>query len=281
MLNESPENSAKSLTEEEKRALLKKLNHRKEAVRFDTLREVKSSSEALPRLLELYEMARRYNKRLFRWGLLAFLAWCGVSIWLMHNAPFLGSLLLPFFAPLFSLFSSQRSPALVELPKAISEFCDIRALPFLIDQYEKTGYWGSNEVLTVSLFRNLRTKDSSLLQESHRKILNDYLSKNSFYSVHLKVAIVKAYEQVGDEASLRTVYALLARNRNGTDWNAALVRQAAEECLPYLQQNLRQVTQIQALLRPSSSPEKQEELLRPARDVKEDEALLRASDSPK
>ncbi len=178
---------------------------------------------------------------------------------------------------------SSYSEALPLLADAIGKQSDLRVLPLLIDYCEKRGliYTEQEHEALLSLLKRLRTKDSVLLQERHRKFLNKYLLKKTDYNSSLKIAILEAYQQVGDESALQTVERLIAQRVGEYNGRGERVRRAAEECLPYLQRNLGHVTQIQTLLRPSSHPEKQEELLRPARDVREEgEALLRASDSP-
>ena len=288
MLNESQETPVKSLSEAEKRELLRRLNHRKKEVREETLREITASAEALPRLLELHEAEKKRSKRLhfrlllpvsglqtFSFSLTAnhFSGWKRAIVFL---SGFGGALLCAAI-----LQSVSRTTALSLLSDAICKCDDVRALPFFIATVENTALNGSQEEMLHRLLGLLRMKDSGLLQERHRKFLNRYLLRREEYNAFLKVAILEAYQQVGDESALQTVERLIAQRVGEYNGREERVHCAAEECLPYLQRNLGHVTQIQHLLRPSSPPEKQEELLRPARDIKEDKALLRASDSPK
>lgn len=280
MSDESQETPVQSLSKTEKRKLLRRLNHRKKEVREEALREITASAEALPRLLELHEAAGKFNMGQLLPAL------CGFScslfgVWLSSQGWHSG-IVLCFCGYGFLWLNQRSSRAAVALSTAIHKSSDVRALPFFIDNYRNIGSWGANEELITALFARLKMTDASLLHPRHRDALNQYLRVQTFYSVHIKVAILKAYQQIGDDSALETVRALLERNNSVSDWNEAIVRQAAEECLPYLQQNAGQVTQMQTLLRAAAPPEKTEELLRPARGGADEpsETLLRAAHSP-
>jgi hypothetical protein len=161
---------------------------------------------------------------------------------------------------------------------------DKQVLPYLLEHGLEHGVmkdippdW---KPLLIQLLSELRTQDVNLLQESHRAKLNEYLLREIGYSLAIKMAILKAYQQVGDVSALTTVEKLIEQKKRYSSKSAVALCQAAKECLPYLQQNVGRVTEIQTLLRASSPNEKQEELLRPlqAEKPEEDSLLLRASE---
>jgi hypothetical protein len=85
----------------------------------------------------------------------------------------------------------------------------------------------------------------------------------------LTLAILKAWEQVGDEKALPAVERLAA----GT-WDSR-VRAAADACLPALRQRAELARQRDTLLRPASAPGTGSEvLLRPAAGPGETSAAL-------
>jgi hypothetical protein len=89
----------------------------------------------------------------------------------------------------------------------------------------------------------------------------------------LKIAALRALEQVGDETALPVVEKL-AKSAGDTQ-----VRFAAQECLPFLQQRADQVRVEQTLLRASGPGSSADVLLRPASNGAEaaPQQLLRAS----
>lgn len=78
-----------------------------------------------------------------------------------------------------------------------------------------------------------------------------------------QIAILKAFQQVGGEKELSVVEQLATREaKTGLQKE---IREAAKECLPYLQARVEQERGRQTLLRPSESPEQTANiLLRPA-----------------
>ena len=143
-----------------------------------------------------------------------------------------------------------------------------------------------------NLLPRLRASDANLLSEQHRSLLNHELQRHRFNlsaintsakqaeeQAELDVAILKAWEQVGDERALTFVQQL-------ADMTAASpakkrVREAAEQCLPYLEARVGEQRQTQTLLRASIVPTEVGDILlraaTPHASPAEAEQLLRAS----
>ncbi len=119
------------------------------------------------------------------------------------------------------------------------------------------------------LLPQLKASDTHLLTPAYRRRLNGLLSMERYDytlnkdSLEFKLAILKAYEQVGDLSSL-SVIEKLAKMR-GWSKRACVLREAAQECLPHLRDRAADMTLTQTLLRGSQSePAEKDALLRPA-----------------
>ncbi len=143
----------------------------------------------------------------------------------------------------------------------------------------------------TELLPQIKANDAGLLTKRQRKTLNWLLTNGIDWAVgpavflNLRLAILKAWEQVGDAAAIPTV-SRLANGRARTADQKAL-QAAAQECLPLLQAHFCEAEATKTLLR-ASAPENAapETLLRPV-DFTPDTApqqLLRAanpgSDAP-
>lgn len=140
------------------------------------------------------------------------------------------------------------------------------------------------------LLPRLQAHDSPLLKEGGRRVLRQYM-ESSLYGrrfgrrqdpeaeTQLLLAALKALEQVGDASFLPIVTQWAAGHKRGSD---PRLRQAAAECLPYLEQcsTNRQVSS--EMLRASAQDHSRdaEALLRPASDTHgaSAENLLRPSE---
>jgi len=161
----------------------------------------------------------------------------------------------------------------LELPQAVGPLVEVVAT---------LGDFGSREIKAalVRLLPLLKSSDANLLTSRDRKHLNTFLGLDEyerddggFYGATLKIAVLRALQQIGDETALCAVERLAesARNRQ--------VRSAAQECLPFLQQRSEQMRVEQTLLRASGPGGSPDALLRPARDGEEaaPQQLLRAN----
>jgi len=197
---------------------------------------------------------------------------------LTHNTS-----MLTFMGSYTSLFvigaaasQQQKSAAM-----AITRFDDVRAAGPLAEALE----FKDKDVVPlatkalISLLPRLKASDAPLLSPEQRFCLNRALrGKNT----ELTLAILKAWEQVGDSKAIEEVEKLAhGRGRGG---RYAAVVAAAQECLPFLRQSAERqqigsqllraadgsVTPAGVLLRPAmphAPTEPSEELLRPTTDA--------------
>lgn len=168
--------------------------------------------------------------------------------------------------------------------KELAHTDDVRAVGQLVEMFEilKQPDQTFAKTALIRLFPRLKMEDAPLLEESQRAVLRRYLAGSSVLFVgrepDLIVAILKAYEQVGDGNDLLVVEKLAHGKGLGADNR---VQAAALACLPHLQQRIEQIQNPQTLLRASSNSEAPAEtLLRAAEGNPEGdpEELLRASD---
>ncbi len=164
-----------------------------------------------------------------------------------------------------------------------------------------------NEIIRLLL--RLKATDANLLNDGQRKNLNrvfglydDSLAwrppiKTPVYvmvgivrkhkqkgeawerRVHLALAVLKAYEQVGDAKALPEVERLASGQ--GLAARVPEIQEAAKVCLPYLRERVEQEKARQTLLRPSAEPSDSESvLLRPAQNTESDAQQLLRPASP-
>ena len=121
----------------------------------------------------------------------------------------------------------------------------------------------------TQLLPQLKASDAQLLTPIHRRRLNGLLSLERYDytlnkdSLAFKIAILQAYEQVGDQSSLAVVEKLA--KMPGWSKRARVLRNAAQECLPQLKERASDTTANLTLLRGShSEPAGKDALLRPA-----------------
>ena len=154
----------------------------------------------------------------------------------------------------------------------------------LLEVYGANGRFilGDTRPTLTRLLPRLQATDASLLTPGQRKLLYTILSSSdrypwykSYWSADLKIAILSALEQIGDEKAVPHVAKLARTARNPQ------VRVAAQECLPFLQQRAEQTRIEQTLLRASMSTDSPDMLLRPTIAVAptEPQQLLRASNA--
>jgi hypothetical protein len=119
------------------------------------------------------------------------------------------------------------------------------------------------ETLTRLLPR-LQASDGGLLSPEQRDNLNQTLKKASLkQDTEFILAILQAWQQVGDEKALPHVERL-GQLKNNSEAGQR-VREAAQACLPFLQERVEKARQAGTLLRPAESPNNfADSLLRPA-----------------
>ncbi len=178
---------------------------------------------------------------------------------------------------LISLFARQsaRRIAALDIPQAGGP---------LIEMLISQGFFQSQHVKSalIRLLPRLRPNDAGLLTPLHRRHLGSMLRSDEIFPYHgrlwgkdLKIAILSALEQVGDQKSVAQV------EKTARSAHDVYVRFAAQQCLPFLQERVEHSRIEQTLLRPSAQSHAPDTLLRPASATTSVESpmLLRAANS--
>lgn len=166
----------------------------------------------------------------------------------------------------------------------------VRAIGPLIDSLTSGSSLRSRKTIYLALTRllpKLQATDANLLNASRRRLLNRFLTVELWprglgpgpSDLPLSLAILKAYEQVGDAKAIPVVEKLA--NLEPRNERSRAVQQAAQACLPLLQSHTVPLDQTQTLLRAASQRGATADvLLRPATDTDTAPAdqLLRAAD---
>lgn len=252
------------------------LNHWDERTRINTVNLLLEQGEPGLRLMlelmdEYSQSRRRYHN----------LMWCVMSLYVVAPPlPIWSRKLLMVFPAINMLFGYRHySRALETAADILSKRGDMRFVPLILKYWRvvSSGVDVEGKVLTLVL-PQMKLKDSVLLTSEHRGKLNRHLlftwGKRRVITTDLRLAILKAYEQIGDASSLEAVEELLTKNIDSK------LRDAAETCCLYLKQNVGRVAEVQTLLRASALSDKPEELLRPVREKREEEPLLRPAIPP-
>ena len=160
---------------------------------------------------------------------------------------------------------------------AIARFDDVRAVGPLAE-----ALWFKDKYVTsaastalIRLLPRLQASDACLLSPRQRSCLNKALRERN---PSLTLAILKAWEQVGDSAAIADVESIAEGRGEGGQFPKVV--RAAKDCLPFLRQSAERVQAASQLLRPANdssvpsdnllrpvlphtSPEPSEQLLRP------------------
>jgi hypothetical protein len=163
--------------------------------------------------------------------------------------------------PLWSLKPSKRAR---KATKKLASVNDLSAIGSMVDVLIYSDDPRSNTHVKNALIRllpQLRATDAHLLSSRQMQMLQSILGASSFTSgdllanpikkirmhARLQIAVLKAFEQIGDEAVLSGVQH--ARDHGAT----REVKRAAAECLPYIRQRAELSKASKTLLRASSS----------------------------
>ncbi len=164
---------------------------------------------------------------------------------------------------------------------SIAQFNDVRAVGPLAEalEYKDKVVLPIAEKALIGLLPRMKASDAHLLSPEQRAYLNRALRGKN---IELTLAILKAWEQVGDTKAIEDVEKLAAgRGQGGRNPNVVA---AAQECLPFLRQSAERqqigsqllrpsdgnLTPSDVLLRPSmphASTEPPNQLLRPTEDA--------------
>lgn len=251
-----------------------------EASRHETVPQATVSQQEVDALLAIIEQEAKRRKsktRLATGALIVF----SLYFFMAFVARFVFGIKGLFFNPgafggifvAMTAFSQKQKDA----TKALAQFDDIRGVVAFTEALD----FNDKEVTAIAeqklihLLPRLQASDSALLDAAHRAILN---KKLLIGNANLVLAILKAYQQVGDSTALANVETL---SRGTKKWDEASdVVQAARTCLPFLQAHIAQIEAQQTLLRASAeSSTAPDILLRPAAPTQDtqSETLLRAT----
>lgn len=195
-----------------------------------------------------------------------------------HNTTMLGS--MGSYVSLIAVgaaASQQQKAAAI----AIARFDDVRAVGPLAEalEFKDKRVVPMAEQALIRLLPRLKASDAPLLSPEHRVYLNRALKGKK---PELMLAILKAWEQVGDAGAIEEVEKIAAGRGRGGQIPRVVV--AAQECLPFLRQSAERqqigaqllrpsdgnLTPSDVLLRPSmphASTEPADQLLRPTNDA--------------
>ncbi len=171
---------------------------------------------------------------------------------------------------------------------SLSEICGVKAIGILVDSASMNITNDQAKAIystLIPLFQQLNASNVHLLTAADRQAIYSNLEMELINdveppeSIPFKLAVLKGLEQVGDKESIFVVRRLA--EMKGRRPRQRVVRDAAQNCLEYLEIHINDHTEKMTLLR-GSSPEaaSPETLLRPATssDVTHSDELLRPSD---
>ena len=173
------------------------------------------------------------------------------------------------FLPLLLLFSPWLDmKGIQRTAKEAVSINDLRVVGLLIDMLLMSETKQSAMNALTRLLPRLQASDADLISKSQRERLCRELSRNGRRDwrgqrhERFAVAILKAFEQIGDADALPVVKALATANFEAAP---AIVRSAARECLPALEARCVEQQRRDTLLRPSHiAASGQNVLVRPA-----------------
>ena len=213
---------------------------------------------------------------------------------LLGRDDLLGSKLAPLlmFVGLMLVALSASYPSMVAPkfnPEEAARLGGVQAIPVLFAALQHAG--GRPQIALIHkalsmLLPQMKSSDAHLLTPASHLFINTWLSSLSGnvsmfrYTDEVRLASLKALEQVGDSSAIPVVEKLAKSKARNTAQEK--IKQAAIECLPMLQDNCGKVEANKTLLRASHAPAAAPEtLLRPAESIPDaaPQQLLRASHS--
>ncbi|HZP81684.1 MAG TPA: hypothetical protein VFB21_08610 [Chthonomonadaceae bacterium] len=254
----------------------------------------RSEEAAVGALLAAFQQeTRRYRRRIRNGLALGTLA--AASVMLLDVFALLGSLqaetfpftiaLLGWGMDLVVLLSCLAYPvtafqARKRVAERLARFDDLRIVGPLAEMLEAPDMRARPDVVSAltTLLPRLQASDAALLDTEQRACLCRILTSSERALTDLKIAILRAFEQVGDSRALPLVERL-AEGPGRTE-RQRRIRSAAKHCLPFLQERAAQEPFRQTLLRASlAAGVASDTLLRPAAPGVDAAAqhLLRAS----
>lgn len=227
--------------------LLTKLRSKKREIREEAERQLSSlGPEAVPGLLELLEKESANRTKRRRWGVVVVCLYMGALITVAatghsENLGAFGGMTSTLFA-LFAATQIQKDAA-----RVLAKYDDKRGVGRLAEalEYQDKAVTAEAEAALVRLLPGLLATDHGLLTPDQRRCLDRALVKHG--KSELAMAILDAYEQVGDPDSVAVVERLASGEiRKAT---SAVVNRAAG-VLPAMRVRAEAVRAAQTLLRP-------------------------------
>ncbi len=227
--------------------LLVKLRSKKKEVREAAERQLESlGPEAVPALLALLEKESITRVRRQRWGIV--LVCCYICLIILFAATghagnfgaFSG--MTGVWVALFAATQLQKDAA-----RTLAKYNDKRGVGRLAEalEYQDKAVVSEAEAALIRLLPGLLATDHALLSHEQRRCLDRALVKPR--KAELPLAILAAYEQVGDPDSVAVVERLAAGEIRRVD--PAVIERAAE-VLPAMRVRAQEVRAAQTLLRP-------------------------------
>ncbi len=147
-------------------------------------------------------------------------------------------------------FSFSGTYAQRNLTNALIHSDDLRIIPPLIQASATVEISGTTAVMLLTrLLPRMRASDSQLLSSDDRTLLHTAIAKHA-RNTEFVLAAISALQQVGEAPSIPTVQRLAERSGRGSADPS--VREAARECLQFLQQRAAMSEANHTLLRASS-----------------------------
>lgn len=275
--------------------ILKRLKSRNKSVRQTAERELGQ----LPpeRLFALLEMEAQNQQRRYRWVRIAdrwnwltimlpvIIGTLTQPVWGIRDMLYMAIVMVFFmFLPGNLMLLLHPSNCLYALFRATQKQDSMAMIRCCLRLYQ-SGMTASVEEYLIKHLPQIRASDRTLWTHEDQSALIFLLSDCCYSRPQLACAALKALEQVGVKKALPIVKELASgRKHFGPLWLSLKpeVKQAAIDCLPYLEQNAIAHTEEQTLLRISSAPSDNtpETLLRPATSNPEEtphEQLLRSA----
>jgi hypothetical protein len=246
--------------------LVKRLSSRKEDQRREAERMLDElGPDGLELLLNVIDSEEKKRQRRVRTGVTIY-----ISIFVLIFAVMLGSWWATGHFPqgfgsigsMFSGFGGMLafSAAQQNSTLALSRYDDVRAVgPFARGLQFQGKLRKAVEEELIKLLPRMQASDAHYLNDAQRSELNKQLDRKRA-NPDLVKAILLAWQQVGDEKAIPYVEKLIHNEKRDPE-----IRQAAADCLPYLQQSAAGLKMAQTLLRASDGgASRPNELLRAA-----------------
>jgi hypothetical protein len=231
-------------------------------------------------LLDLLREEARARHRRRAAGIVILATLLGLVVWLvvwkhgrLSDSPWVQ--MIVYAIGLFAATKAQRNASTV-----LTKFDDVRTVGALTEALEMGDSTVTSAVGSklTELLPRLRASDAALLNDKQRRILDRVLMRHSRPAFVL--AILGAWEQIGDAKSLEPVEKLAAGRGNA--FFDRRVHEAAVDCHTALKQRAQAERDAQTLLRPVYSTDPEGTLLRPAHapGTADPQVLLRPASNP-